>query len=375
MEERKKATRLVGCVEKIQVELEGSSKPGETETITLPDGRVVAFVVPETFTAGQVIEVEVARTTYDEKNPAPLPPAPPSAITRDALAAFFRNGVASMERPEIKASLADPTAAVRPGPALIEIQQLELDKLGIERRAGCQAASRVPHDYADDKELQELQQAFMACAQQAYVDALEAMQPATLQKAGRIPRDKILEFFDACNTKMQLPDTKARLAAYFAEKKALPNEVIITIQKDMLETLGYEREWACSMLNRLSTDFPNDMELVQAMRVWAMTAQAACKQAAAEGDPSLRPDSKEMGEMAKTQQLAQDELQAMSVDDRTAFLAKMQKKVTVFSKLNPPDRMRYVQKLPERERIDFVKAQIIMMGQMQQQMANMNMSS
>ena len=173
VEERKKATRLVGCVEKIQVELEGSSKPGETETITLPDGRVVAFVVPETFTAGQVIEVEVARTTYDEKNPAPLPPAPPSAITRDALAAFFRNGVASMERPEIKASLADPTAAVRPGPALIEIQQLELDKLGIERRAGCQAASRVPHDYADDKELQELQQAFMACAQQAYVDALQ----------------------------------------------------------------------------------------------------------------------------------------------------------------------------------------------------------
>ena len=81
---------------------------------------------------------------------------------------------------------------------------------------------------------------------------------------------------------MALDDTRARLAAEFARTKRPPNELIITIQKDMLETLGFEREWACSMLNRLSIDFPNDQELGRAMQVWAMTAQAACKQAVAE---------------------------------------------------------------------------------------------
>ena len=96
-----------------------------------------------------------------------------------------------------------------------------------------------------------------------------------------------------------------------------------------------------------------------------MTAQAACKQAVAENAPSLRPDSDEMQAMATIQATARDELEKMTPMERTNFLAKMQKRVTVFQKLNPADRMKYVQKLPEREKIDFVKAQILLMSQMQ----------
>ena len=111
------------------------------------------------------------------------------------------------------------------------------------------------------------------------------------------------------------------------------------------------------------------------MRVWAMTAQAACKAAAAEGDPSLDPASDEMKQMAALQKTAAAELDAMLPDAKVAFLAKMKKRVEVFQRLNPPDRLRYVQKLPEREKLDFIKSQILMMEnmhKMQQSMQGMS---
>ena len=37
---------------------------GQEESVTLPDGRVVNFVVPADFVAGQIIEVEVGRTEW-----------------------------------------------------------------------------------------------------------------------------------------------------------------------------------------------------------------------------------------------------------------------------------------------------------------------
>ena len=374
LEERKKATRVVGTVEKIQVQLDGSSAAGSREQVALPDGRVVSFVVPEGFSPGQVIEVEVGRTTYDGSNQPGAAPLP-KAVTREDLATFFRKGVEAMEDETTMALLLDPEATLRPGKRLIELQQVEFDKLGIDRQVGCVAASKVGADYPDDAELAELQQTFMRTAQETYVKALEALKPSKLQTAGKIPRAMVLEFFDACNTVMQLQATKDRLAAYFKEHGKMPNELIITIQKDMLETLGFEREWACSMLNRLSIDFPNDQELGRAMQVWAMTAQAACKQAVAENAPSLQPGSDEMMDMAAIQAEAQGELATMRPADADAFMAKMQKRVAVFQKLNPPDRMRYVSKLPHREKVDFVKAQILMMSQMQQMQQQMQQAS
>merc|ERR1712078_150427 len=78
-------------------------------------------------------------------------------------------------------------------------------------------------------------------------------------------------------------------------------ELIIKLQKDMLETLGFEREWACGKLNRIGQDFGEDRELVQGMQAWAAMAQQACRRAQADGDPSLRPDSKEMRQIVELQ--------------------------------------------------------------------------
>ena len=145
-----------------------------------------------------------------------------------------------------------------------------------------------------------------------------------------------MEFFDACNTKMQLPSTRELLADQFKRTKQPPNELIIKIQKDMLETLGFEREWACGKLNRIGQDFGEDRELVQGMQAWAAMAQQACRRAQADGDPSLRPDSKEMRQIVELQTKARQELATMSSSDKAAFLKKLGKKVEVFNRLSAP---------------------------------------
>ena len=124
--------------EKIQVQLDGSSAAGSREQVALPDGRVVSFVVPEGFSPGQVIEVEVGRTTYDGSNQPGAAPLP-KAVTREDLATFFRKGVEAMEDETTMALLLDPKATLRPGKRLIELQQVEFDKLGIDRQVGCVA--------------------------------------------------------------------------------------------------------------------------------------------------------------------------------------------------------------------------------------------
>ena len=122
-------------------------------------------------------------------------------------------------------------------------------------------------------------------------------------------------------------------------------------------------EWACGKLNRIGQDFGEDRELVQGMQAWAAMAQQACRRAQADGDPSLRPDSKEMRQIVELQAKARQELANMSSSDKAAFLKKLGKKVEVFNRLSAPDRVRYVMKLSEEERRDFVKAQVLMMEQ------------
>jgi len=99
------------------------------------------------------------------------------------------------------------------------------------------------------------------------------------------------------------------------------------------------------------------------MQAWAAMAQQACRRAQADGDPSLRPDSKEMRQIVELQAKARQELATMASSDKAQFLKKLGKKVEVFNRLSAPDRVRYVMKLSEEERRDFVKAQVLMMEQ------------
>lgn len=232
----------------------------------------------------------------------------------------------------------------------------------------------MAEDFPGDAALLELQADFMNTAKRTYLRTLQDLKPGTLKKSGVMPRALVLEFFDACNTRMGLPETLETLGAYYVATKKMPNELIIGMQKEMLETLGFEREYGCACLSNLGQDYPNDPALGQGMQAWAASAQNACRLAVARADPALQPDSQQMQEMASTQQEAMMQLETMDAKDQASFQAKMQKRVDVFQKLNAADRLRYVNKLPKADKLDFVKCQIIMMRQMQQmqsQMGNM----
>ena len=52
-----------------------------------------------------------------------------------------------------------------------------------------------------------------------------------------------------------------------------------------------------------------------------------------------------------------------ALKDPNSITPELGKKVEVFNRLSAPDRVRYVMKLSEEERRDFVKAQVLMMEQ------------
>lgn len=348
-------TRVVGTVERVQVELKAGAVPGSEEAVALPDGRVVKFTVPASFKDGEIIEVEVSRQRFQQ-------------VTRDELKQFFQNGIAAMESEAARREV----EAGRSIDVIVEIQQREFDKLGIDRKSGCQAAGKT---FTEDTELRELQQKFMRTAQVEFVRALEAKKPAKPSKRPMTKAD-ILEFFQACNTKVSLPDTRARLAADSKRhKNRVPNELMIKIQRDMLETLGFEADHGCACLNRIQQDFGQDVELANAMRHWAISASNACKLAVQDADPELQPDSQSMQDMTNIQQAAAAKLGHMNEDQRTELISRMRKKVDVFQKLSAPDRMRYIKKLNHNDKLDFVMAQNLLMVQMQAQMSSMGLGA
>ena len=351
--------RLAGVVEQVKVEITDAACVGERETLTLPDGRAVAFRVPAHLKVGDFFDVDAKRVTYDAKNPSPVPKR--TTMTRDELAAFFRDGVTMMRSPETRKALRDRTSKERPGAQLVERQQTLFDAMHVDRNAGCRMAGTCQADYADDDELKALHEQFMATAQHEFIGALEDLKPSKLKRSGTFPKKAILEFFDACNTKMQLPATRELLAKQFVATKQPPNELMIKLQKDMLETLGFEREWACGKLNRIGQDFGEDRELSQGMQAWASMAQQACRRA--QDDGLMRSDTKEMQQIADLQKGAREELATMSLEDKAAFLQKLGKRVQVFNNLSAADRLRYVTKLSPEDRRDFVKAQVLMMEQ------------
>merc|ERR1711972_501 len=121
-----------------------------------------------------------------------------------------------------------------------------------------------------------LRNEFIMCAQRTFLRTLEDRKPEVLEKVKPIPRDMIIEFFNACNTKMDLPETFQLLYNHIETEKKVPNQLIINIQRDMLEVLGFEADHGCNMLSRIGKDFPKDQDLHRQFEGWRMKAQGTC---------------------------------------------------------------------------------------------------
>lgn len=302
--------------------------------------------------------------------------------SREVMMKFLQNGVAMMKDPKTSEELKNEAKYPEPGEELINLQRKEWDVFCIDRDVGCQALDNID---PSDQELFSQRQEFVFTAMRTFIKTIEDRKPVMLEKVQKMPKAAIMRFFNACDTKMDLPETHAVLSDYVQQNKKQPNTVIIEMQRDMLEVIGFEREHGCRMLSNVGTDFPKDKELHQRMMVWknkAHTTSATVLQANGynvQGAGTMSPaqmmaqqrvnaeiaftrilnSSAEMKEMS---QQAKTDLDAMKPEDREALMMKMSKKIETLMKLPGDKRTEYFEKLLGEDKAEIVKAQVLMLS-------------
>eukprot|EP00930_Biecheleria_cincta_P039806 TRINITY_DN27327_c0_g1_i1.p1 TRINITY_DN27327_c0_g1~~TRINITY_DN27327_c0_g1_i1.p1 ORF type:complete len:348 (+),score=105.56 TRINITY_DN27327_c0_g1_i1:64-1044(+) len=292
--------------------------------------------------------------------------------TREAMLDFLKSGIKMMESDATRELLRDRDKVQKPGKKLIDLQLAGWEPLGYDSKVGCEALENVQ----GDEEIANLRMEFMFAAMRSYSQATSDRRPATLESKVAMPREVILEFFDICNTRMDLPETQEKFQKHLAETKQMPNKLCIQLQRDTLEDLGFEADHACQVLGRVPQDYQNDADVVRGFQMWSMKAKQtmmrvmkAHQDAGGElpqgaAPPEMGPDFKVAMEKARA------DLLNMSDDAKDKFLEEKldetaKNRFQEFQELPPGDRAEWFSKLAEDVRLDFVKLQLLIMRQMQ----------
>merc|ERR1719356_1504761 len=146
--------------------------------------------------------------------------------------------------------------------------------------------------------------------------------------------------------------------------RELRGRYIADMQRDMLETLGFEREHGCKMLERIPQDFPEDQEMSFRMRGWVEKAQK--KMLMIEQQILGKQMAEEM-EKNPDMKRAREEVEGMTPKERGELIERMGKKVQVLQGLPEAARKQHLEKLVESDRLEYMKAQILAFSVMQQQ--------
>jgi len=151
----------------------------------------------------------------------------------------------------------------------------------IERNYGCKEMSMIPQKYTDDPQLTSAAKEFMHTAMRSYLIALDIRKEEFLTDQQKTPmrREQILEFFEACNARMSMQETKAELKEIYNETKKPPNERVIEMQHETLEKLGFDKDFGVACLNKIGQDFPGDTELHTKFQYFGASASLTCQEA------------------------------------------------------------------------------------------------
>jgi len=223
-------------------------------------------------------------------------------------------------------------------------------------------------DYSAD--LVALRDEFAKIVDATYLQSLEDRRPSVLKKKGKMPRSTVLEFFDACNLKLDSQEVRDRLRKKIKETGAMPDFVVNELHGEVMELLGYDREHGQRCFKDFGTanEFAHDREVAVCYARWRGKTSTVCL-------TLLNEHRKEGGELnvdedvvAKLLELqAKDELDAMSFEERSQLLEKNAKRVNVFRGLPPEARKRYLERLAEEEKLELSKSEILMVTLLQGQ--------
>ena len=72
-----------------------------------------------------------------------------------------------------------------------------------------------------------------------------------------------------------MPETRKELRLVFQSTKEMPGKRIIEMQRSLLPLLGYDADFGVSCLNKITTDFPGDREIMGKFQLYAGCAEFA----------------------------------------------------------------------------------------------------
>lgn len=326
-----------------------------------------------------------------KKSPKKEDPKPAEAVPEEApkepvelkepglaeVQGFLTRGLEMMASDATRALLGDP-ASGRPGERLIGLQLGLWDDLGVDRDAGRRAIDGAETTYPDEKEkLMEAKKDFIMRSQATYLQALNDRKPAKLEDKEPMSKETIREFCDACNAKASLPETADAMREKL-EAGMHPDAVLLEMQMDMFETLGFEREHGKACLAKVGRDFPDDKQLHQAIHM--ITAQGsecvlvACDKHLLAGKDLPECDRKDALLIQVLQHRAKQQLAELTPDERGALFERLQPKAVVFARLPQEGRLRYLEKRPDEEKLETLKGELLLRQLLQSQQAQQHMA-
>lgn len=284
-------------------------------------------------------------------------------VDRCQIESFLRTCINVMMSEGTRDSLKDSSSG-RPGKKLVDMQKRIWDDLGVSPDAGRMAVSRVEKTFPNDHvDLVSLREEFAKTADAAYLQCLEDRRPSVLKKKGKLPRNVLLEFFDACNLKLDTSEVREKLRDHIKDTGAMPDTVVNEVHDDVMELVGFEREHGQNCFKELGTsgEFANDRDIAVGFARWRGKTSSVCLKLLNEyrkDGGELNIDDHVKDKLLELQAL--EELDTMSLDERAELLKNNAKKVNVIRALPFEARKRYLEKLSEEEKLDLAKSQMLM---------------
>jgi len=287
----------------------------------------------------------------------------PAAVDRGVLEKFLKTCIETMGSDATRKSLKNCTS-LRPGPKIAEIEKRIWDDLGIPVPVGRQAVRDIETNFPEDNAaLLTLKEEFTDARDMAYLRCLEDRQPSSLEKKAKMDKATVLEFFDACGVKLDTSEVRERLTASIKETGLMPESVVNDVHGEVMELLGWDREHGrrCFEDIGVGKEFADDREVARPYALWRGKTSQVCimllYRYKKEGG-QLNVDDDVKFKLIEYQ--AKEELDKMSLDERSELLEKHAKKVNIVRKLPFEARKRYLVKVAEQEMLELAQCEILM---------------
>lgn len=289
----------------------------------------------------------------------------PFSMTTDQVEEFFRTTIERLvsidEREDIKSKV---TEDERIPSLLIKIQHGQLEKMGVSKEDGQAALNRYARTTAaQDEAAHRKMEDFTHTCQRTFIEVLRDMEPVEEETEAKLTPAQIMEFFEACDTLLALPETKEALRKEFLETEVPPDDTIVGMQRSMLRTLGFSPDHGVACLNSFSKDFPDNAKLQRRLHQFMQCASMSRQEAVLGKEEMTKRMQMQQAAAMKEHRMAM-ELQTLDEVGRKELarrVSEMQRKhaMAVMTLTTQEERLAYVQGIPADEQWEIAKLKML----------------